>query len=28
VIGFILHLLKTGSRWCDLPPEYRYSGFA
>jgi transposase len=22
VISGILHVLKTGSRWCDLPPEY------
>lgn len=22
VISGILHVLKTGCRWCDLPPEY------
>jgi transposase len=22
VIGGIMHVLKTGCRWCDLPPEY------
>ena len=23
VISGILHVFKTGCRWCDLPPEYR-----
>jgi transposase len=25
VISGILHVLKSGCRWCDCPPEYRRS---